>query len=109
MDTTDKIGKATHMVEYEEKREYIRLDAQAKLRFTLPNREELYQGICQNLSGGGILFETNIDIPVGSLIDVALEPNGNYIPPLEAQVKVNRSFQESDTLFIIAGGIQAIA
>ncbi|ODN42857.1 hypothetical protein BGC07_07885 [Piscirickettsia litoralis] len=97
------------MVEYEEKREYIRLDAQAKLHFTIPNSEELYQGICQNLSGGGILFETNIDIPVGTIVDVALEPNGNYIPPLEAQVKVNRTFEEGEDLFVIAGEIQTIA
>lgn len=75
---------------YEEKRNYIRMKVDTAVYFTKTNSNERYEGRCRDLSGAGMLLETEKKLKLGDRLSVTVSPKGNDFSPLHAQVEVVR-------------------
>ena len=97
------------MLEYAEKRAFTRMDTDCEMTFKYVDSETVYRSTCLNLSGAGVCFITNQDIPVGKAIEISITPANTITPSLEAFVEVTRnSAAEGENDFEIAGSIKGI-
>lgn len=74
-----------------ERREYARIATNLYITYSIPGKESFEAGIfvSKNVSGGGILFESFREIPVGTVFDLAIHlPTFPF--PLSAKGKVVR-------------------
>ena len=79
---------------YIEKRSFTRIDTDCSIGFCELNtiREGgQFHGRCQNLSAGGILFNTDQDLSAGKLLRLEITPQQALLAPFRAIVKVVRS------------------
>lgn len=94
---------------YDEKRDFIRMNAEHALQFRTLGTDETQQGICCNLSATGIMFTTENSIPDGAELEVNITPQYSVVTPFDAVVKVIRSQSNSETdKYTVAGKITAI-
>ena len=63
---TQPVGESTlnltgriNMLEYDEKRNYIRMEIDCDITYKLADSDEVYRGRCSSLSGAGVSFITN--------------------------------------------------
>ena len=76
---------------YEEKRNYIRMKVNTPIELDLVGSSQAsIVGTCKNLSGGGMLIEAPMVIPIGAEIRVAINAKHCNGPMLRALTKVNR-------------------
>lgn len=95
-------------IDYEEKRDFIRMTAEHALQFRELGSDETRQGTCCNLSATGILFTSDQDIPTGTELEVSMTPQYAVVTPLDAVVKVLRTQPNgSPQRYAIAGKITA--
>ncbi|MDT8384423.1 MAG: PilZ domain-containing protein [Gammaproteobacteria bacterium] len=96
-------------IQYDEKRDFIRMSTEHALQFRTLGSKEMQQGTCCNLSATGILFTTDSSIPDGAELEVNITPQYSVVSPFEAVVKVIRS-QSNDALnqYTVAGKITSI-
>jgi len=78
-------------IDYEEKRDFIRMNAEHALQFREVGSTETLQGVCCNLSATGIMFTTEQEIPQGSELEVNITPQYSVVSPFDAVVKVVRT------------------
>lgn len=96
-------------IEYDEKRDYIRMSADHPLQFSEIGSSDRLDGICKNLSATGILFTTPNAIAEGTRLMVTINPQYSVVQPFEAEVEVIRADpDESGSQFKIAGKILAM-
>ena len=76
--------------DYSEKRNFIRMKVDTPVNIKVVSGEEEYEGICRDLSGGGLLVELSAPLPVGTLADVSITSSHGHNPMLQAKVRVNR-------------------
>jgi hypothetical protein len=81
---------------YEEKRNFIRMKVDTVVTFTKAEGKERYEGRCRNLSGAGMLLETNKKLEMGDRLKVVIPSEGPDFSPLEAIVEVVRVIPEPD-------------
>lgn len=74
---------------YQEKRNYIRMKVETPIDLVLREDQSL-QGICHNLSGGGMLISLSSPVPVGTELQATVSSNHGHNPMLTARVRVNR-------------------
>lgn len=96
------------MLEYEEKRDFIRMQADCKMTYRLADTRNYREGSCVNLSGSGILFESESPVDAGMALEVRLEPANRITPPLIAYIEVIRCTRVGDNRYSIAGVIKGI-
>lgn len=96
-------------IQYDEKRDFIRMNAEHALQFRTLGTDETQQGICCNLSATGIMFTTESSIPDGAELEVNITPQYSVVSPFDAVVKVVRS-RENGGLdrYSVAGKITSI-
>lgn len=75
---------------YDEKRDYIRVEVDTEIRFREQDAEQDEAGRMVNLSGRGMLFIAEFGLPVNTMLEVMIQPENNLTPPLHANVKVVR-------------------
>lgn len=75
---------------YEEKRNYIRMKVDTAVFFTKANGNERYEGRCRDLSGAGMLLETEKKLKLGDRLSVTVPSDGPDFSPLNALVEVVR-------------------
>lgn len=75
---------------YAEKRDFIRMAVDCPVQYTLLGETEVYWGTARDLSGGGLLLETDTAWPLGTVLWLKLVPGAARIPPLEAEGEVVR-------------------
>ncbi|MGC1509561.1 PilZ domain-containing protein [Ketobacter sp. MCCC 1A13808] len=75
---------------YEEKRGFIRMKVDTMVTFTKLNGKERYEGRCRNLSGAGMLLETEKKLMMGDRLKVTIPSEGPDFTPLDAVVEVVR-------------------
>ncbi len=75
---------------YTEKRNFIRMRVDANVSFTTAESQEKHNGRCRNLSGTGMLLETNKKLRVGNKINITLPSERSELPNLEATAEVIR-------------------
>jgi hypothetical protein len=96
------------MMDYEEKRDFIRMQAECKMTYRLADTRNYHEGTCVNLSGSGILFNGDTSVNAGAAMEVRLEPDNRITPPLIAYIEVTRCMPEGENRFSIAGLIKGI-
>lgn len=73
---------------YNEKRDFIRMriNSQVAIRHNGNN----YQAVCKDLSGAGMLIETEQAFKTGDQLEVKIEPKGENHLPFNATAEVQR-------------------
>ena len=95
------------MIEYAEKRDFLRMPIDCELSFSETGSSKQYQGNVINLSSKGILFTSNEKFEPGTSLEIVLTPSNSITPPMEATVRVSRVV-DNDVLFEIACEIDEI-
>ena len=95
------------MIDYAEKRDFLRMPIDCELSFSESGSSKRYQGNVINLSSKGILFTSNEKFEPGTSLDIVLTPSNSITPPMEATVRVSRVV-DNDVLFEIACEIDEI-
>ena len=82
--------------EHNEKRNFIRMRIDAVITFSVEGKAEKYTGRCKNISGAGILIETDKKLDIGTRLEVTVPSESPDIDNLDAIVEVMRveSFPE---------------
>ena len=94
---------------YNEKRSFIRMRIDADISFTIENQSETYSGRCKNISGAGILIETEKKVDTGTKLEVTVPSESPDIDNLDAIVEVMRvEAQPEKHLFILGTVIKKI-
>ena len=78
-------------IQYDEKRDFIRMAADHTLQFTEVGSEQRLSGTCQNLSASGIMFTTDQEIPAGTQLEINITPQYSVVAPFNAVIEVLRS------------------
>ena len=96
-------------INYDEKRDFIRMNAEHAMEFRKVGSKETQQGICCNLSATGIMFTTEQEIPQGAELEVNITPQYAVVSPFDAVVKVVRTqANEVSSQYTVAGKITSI-
>ena len=95
------------MIDYAEKRDFLRMPIDCELSFSVEGSTKQYQGNVINLSSKGILFTSNEKFESGTTLQIVLTPSNSTTSPMEAEVVVARVFS-NEVLFEIACEIREI-
>ncbi len=76
--------------EYDEKRDFIRVEVDCPVRFRVDDAGEDEDGKVRNLSGRGMMFIAERELPLESSLEVKIQPENTLTPPLHARVRVVR-------------------
>lgn len=76
--------------EYDEKRDFIRIDVNCGIEFKKLEDEEVQTGQVLNLSGRGMMFVSDNEIDKNCILEVHIKPANTLTPSLHANVKVVR-------------------
>ena len=95
------------MIEYAEKRDFLRMPIDCALSFSQTGSDRILQGKVINLSSGGILFASRVNFAVGTRLDIVLTPSKPDTPPMEARVVVSRA-TAGDVYYDIACEIEEV-
>jgi len=87
-------------INYEEKRDFQRMTIECDITFTLENRTDKHYGKGSDLSATGVMFSTDQDLAMDSIINVDVHPYIKTVQPLSAKGKVIRN-QKSGNDYII--------
>lgn len=96
------------MLDYDEKRDFIRMQAECKMSYRLAGEETYTEGNCLNISGSGILFKGPLALEPGRAAEIHLVPDNRITPPLTAYIEVVRCAPADDGEYDIAGAIKGI-
>ncbi len=97
-------------IEYDEKRDFIRMAADHVLQYQIQDSAERHQGTCLNLSATGILFRTDQNLSAGTQLSINITPQYSVVTPFKADVDVIRSTPtDNEGQYEIAGKITAIS
>ena len=95
------------MIDYAEKRDFLRMPIDCELNFSASGSSKQYQGNVINLSSKGILFTSSEKFEPGVSLEIVLTPSNSLTPPMEASVTVSRVV-DNDVMFEIACEIDEI-
>ncbi len=95
------------MIDYAEKRDFLRMPIDCELSFGRRGDDARHQGKVINLSSKGILFTSSEGFAEGEQLDILLTPSNALTPPMEAAVVVSR-VTDNDASFEIACEIERI-
>jgi len=96
------------MLDYDEKRDFIRMHAECKVKYRLAGEDSYFEGQCCNLSGSGILFKGSRPLEAGKAAEIHLNPDNRITPPLTAYIEVVRCDKGAGDEYSIAGAIKGI-
>ncbi|MCP4877241.1 MAG: PilZ domain-containing protein [Gammaproteobacteria bacterium] len=95
------------MIDYAEKRDFLRMPIDCELSFMVAGSTKQYQGNVINLSSKGILFTSSKDFSAGTRLEIILTPSNSITAPMHADVVVARVVN-NEVLFEIACEIKEI-
>lgn len=78
------------MIDYAEKRDFLRMPIDCELTFTQSGSESRHVGNVINLSHKGILFTSTEKFDEGDQLEIKLTPSNSETPPMQASVVVSR-------------------
>jgi len=77
--------------EYDEKRDFIRIDIDCKIEFrNTDSTDEVLTGQILNLSGRGMMFVSDVELEKNNTFEINVKPANSLTPSLHANVKVVR-------------------
>ena len=86
---------------FSEKRNFIRMKIGASLNAKIAHNENMIEGICRDLSGGGMQVETKTEITPGTELVVEISSAHGHNPTLHARAKVVRCEPDQNQGFIL--------
>ncbi len=81
---------------YDEKRSFIRMKIDTMVTFTVDGGSERYNGRCKNISGAGMLLETEKKLALGTRLYLTVPSENSELNNLNAQVEVIRIISHPD-------------
>ena len=96
------------MLEYDEKRIYIRMEIDCDITYKLADSDEIFHGRCSSISGAGVSFIANQLFAPGKAMEVNIVPKSSVTPPMAAFIEVVRATQQDDDQYEIAASIKSI-
>jgi c-di-GMP-binding flagellar brake protein YcgR len=76
--------------DYQEKRNFIRMKIDTPADIIVESDGSSHEGVCRDLSGGGMLVELANALPVGTSVVVKIQSSHGHAPMLEAVSQVTR-------------------
>ena len=74
-----------------EKRDFPRIKLQCDVTYRQAGAGNIARGVCEDLSGSGILFIAQDPLSVGDSIEISVMPQNAITPPLDAVIEVVRT------------------
>ncbi|MGZ5007655.1 MAG: PilZ domain-containing protein [Methylobacter sp.] len=96
------------MLEYDEKRNYIRMEIDCDITYRLAGSDQLHHGRCSSISGAGVSFIAEQPFDPGKAMEVNVIPKNTLTPSMTAFIEVIRSTRQDDGHYEIAGTIKSI-
>jgi hypothetical protein len=96
------------MLEYDEKRNYIRMDIDCDITYRLADSDEVHHGRCSSISGAGVSFIADQSFDSGKAMEINVIPKNTVTPSMIAFIEVIRSTQLGDGNYEIAATIKSI-
>ncbi|MGR9053422.1 MAG: PilZ domain-containing protein [Gammaproteobacteria bacterium] len=96
------------MLEYDEKRNYIRMNVDCEITFRLGDSDEIHIGKCNTISGSGVSFLADRSFEPGKAMEVNITPKNSITPPMTAFVEVVRTTRLENGRYEIAAAIKSI-
>ena len=94
MDTRDfqqtKHNNSSVERSFDEKRNFIRMRMDTMITYTYRNKTERYDGRCINLSGAGMLLQTDKKLKIGDNLQLTVPTDSADYSSLSASVEVMR-------------------
>ena len=87
--------------DYSEKRDFIRMKVDTEISLTFENSDNTMKAVCRDLSGTGMLIETNEPLVEGSEFNTSLPSSNEAFPSFETKVKVIRCRPAENGNFMI--------
>ena len=76
--------------DYQEKRNFIRMKIDTPADIVVQSDGSSQEGVCRDLSGGGMLIEVANALPAGAEVMVKIQSTHGHAPMLEAIARVSR-------------------
>ena len=83
---------------YSEKRDFIRMRVNSPVAIHHAGQD--YQGFCKDLSGAGMLLETDRAFDIGTEVEVSIEQKCETHLPFNARATVSRVEDNGDTYLV---------
>ncbi|MDD5578898.1 MAG: PilZ domain-containing protein [Methylobacter sp.] len=96
------------MLEYDEKRNYIRMEVDCDVTYKIADSDTLYRGRCTSISGAGVSFIADQLLTPGKAMEINVTPKNAITPPMTAFIEVVRSTKQDNGHYEIAATIQSI-
>ncbi len=96
------------MLEYDEKRSYIRMEIDCDITYRLADSDEVHHGRCSSISGAGVLFISDRFFDPGKAMEINVIPKNTVTPSMTAFIEVIRSSRQDDGSYEVAGTIKSI-
>jgi len=96
------------VIEFEEKRAFSRMRANCRMSFKCVGAGTGSEGLCLDISGSGILFQTDRPVEPGRALEIRTLPKDKITPPMTAFIEVVRCTQTAQERYRIAAAIKAI-
>lgn len=86
---------------YSEKRDFIRMKIGAPLNAKIAAESDIIEGLCLDLSGGGLQVEAQQTLALGTEVDVEVSSDHGHNPTLKASAKVVRAVPSDNGGYLI--------
>jgi len=96
------------MLEYDEKRNYIRMEVDCDITYKMADSNEIHKGQCTSISGAGVSFISTEAFDTGKAMEINVVPKNPVTPPMTAFIEVVRSTKKEDGSHEIAATIKSI-
>jgi hypothetical protein len=96
------------MLEYDEKRDYIRMDVDCEITYKMADSDDTKTGHCTSLSGAGVSFITECAYDSGLAMEIKVLPKNSVTPPMTAFIEIVRSIPQGDDSFEVAATIKSL-
>lgn len=91
---------------YNEKRDFVRMKIDSDV--TIRQGDNEYKATCKDLSGTGMLLESNTKFALGELVDVLIQQTSSSHEPFNATAEVSRVEENSGGSYTIGLSIKEI-
>ena len=86
---------------FSEKRDFIRMKISAPLNAKLSHNDGIIEGLCRDLSGGGMQVETATEIALNTDLIVEISSDHGHNPTLHAKARVARCSVDTAQGFLL--------
>ncbi len=87
-------------INYDEKRDFQRMNVECDVSFSIEGSTQKFNGKGSDLSATGVMFSTDNNLPLGTILDIHIHPYIKTVQDLIAKAVVIRNDKEEDSYII---------